>query len=202
MKKLIAMTVALGFCLGFIKAVEAAQLTVTIRPSANYSLTLASATSIDLGTVAMGASTQTVIPATITITSTYANTDISVEGEIAVNWNLDTTSDTIEQDLIAVWAVFTTTNTDTAPTQTGGYFNGSTLASGSDLVGDAARYGGTAGANADLFEANGEADLEDLDNMNPNEQAHLWLWFRMPSVSTSSGEHYIQIIVSASPPQA
>jgi len=108
---------------------------------------------------------------------------------------------------IAAWATFTSVAMSSAPSQTSGYFSGvSPNVDDSDLIEATDRYVGTNGAIDNLYEA-GATDFafKDMDALPPSpdplSQSHLWLYFRMPSASTSSVAQNISVILTALQPQ-
>ena len=69
---------------GVAQAATSDSLTVTITPTASYAVvvTTTPAGFLNLGTVALAASTQTVQPSTITVNSTFAYTGLTLQGQI------------------------------------------------------------------------------------------------------------------------
>ncbi len=131
MKRTLKVLLGLVFGLGLSGAAHAASsdtLTVTITPNAFYSVDIDTGNvSLSLGTVALGASTQTVQPATVTVLSTFALTDLKLQGVITASanaWSFDDVTTSSEADKIATWATFTSVARSSAPTQTSDYFSG------------------------------------------------------------------------------
>ena len=208
-KLLIAAAVGLGLAGSAHAGIPSDSLTVTIRPNAYYAVSIATGEVVmDLGTVALGASTQTVRPATVTIQSTYASTDLTLQGGITSSdvpgtWSFDTSSATLNNNELATWATFTSLARTDAPAQTGSYFNCETLAnSDCDMVTNAARYVGdsASASTSDLYEAVGEADVNDMDALSINEQTHLWLYFRMPPSADDNDPQYVTITLTGVQP--
>src|SRR5688572_69595 len=109
MKRLSKAALALGFALGlYVNNASAADndsLTVTITPNAFYAVDIDTAGIVmNLGSVALSASTQTVMPATVTIQSTYATTDLTLIGAITAPggtaWTFDASSATVNPNEI------------------------------------------------------------------------------------------------------
>src|SRR4051812_1936116 len=76
------------------KAATSDLLTVTITPNASYAVDIDTQNvTLNLGTVALGATVQTMRPSTVTVQSTYASTDLRLQGSIAVGsgqvWSFD-----------------------------------------------------------------------------------------------------------------
>jgi len=199
--------IALVFGLGLISSVQAAQsdsLTVLIQPNVFYDVSIATTDAdLNLGQVALGASTQTVSPATITINSTYLETDLKLDAAInntgaGLSWQFDADTTSQESDFLAAWATFTSTTMGSAPAQGGDIFEGTAPGAGSDVISTTERYVGTSATNgADIFELESTADAIDMDGLNNGDQAHLWLYFRMPSASTDGDVQEINIILTA-----
>jgi hypothetical protein len=206
MKRLITLMIATGLCLGLFKVVHAGDnIVITITPSAYYAVDLATdSVQVDLGTVTMSGSTQTVSPATASITSTYASTDLRIQGSInsvGANWSFDGATGSIEPNSIAAWAVFTSTTRQSAPSQGGGYFSGTSTGAASDLVAATQHYIGTDGTDTDMHEAEGETDLKEMDGMATGQEANLWLFFRMPNSSDDDDPQEITFTLAAGTPQ-
>ena len=211
MKRLIALILAATvFPVAAAHAAEADSLTITVRPNAYYAVEIDTGglTSIDLGTVALGASTQTVHPATVTVQSTYASTDLRLKGGVTSTgfaWQFDDDTGTQEEDRLAAWATFTDVARSSAPPQSGGYFSGTQPGiAGSDVISAANNYVGTGGGTTDLFEANGEFGEKDMDGLppdpDPDAKSHLWLRFRLPSATTDDDPQNITITITATAP--
>src|SRR3954468_23975569 len=100
-KRLAIFILALGIC-GAAKAASTDSITVSVTPNAYYAVDIDTTNvSLNLGSVDLGASTQTVRPSTVTIQSTFANTDLKIQGAITTTvgtpWTFDddtTSSDT------------------------------------------------------------------------------------------------------------
>jgi hypothetical protein len=203
MKSKLKTLLALGFALAMIKSAQAAvsdALTVTITPNAFYAVDIDTANvALDMGTVALGASTQTVRPSTVTIQSTYAQTDLKLQGTIT-GWSFDTNTATNETDNLAVWATFTDIARSTPPAQGGDYFAGTNPgAAGSDVVDTNSRYVGSSVADGtnNLFENNANFDPVDMDGKAPNFQSDLWLNFRLPDSTTNNSAKTVTIMLTA-----
>mgnify|MGYP001620112206 CR=1 FL=1 len=209
-------TLALG--LGLVSTAQAAtttdSLTVTITPNAYYAVAIDTASvSLDLGSVALNAQTATVSPATVTIQSTYATTELDLDGTIASGgtaWTFSADSTTAEQDKLVGWAVFTDTSVASAPAQSDetGHFNGTTQGTASDMFGLGNFAVGNAGGGESRFlsatDAGGYKSMNDMPNNivdNPASRSHLWLRFRLPGSSTSSNAQNITVKLTAKQPQ-
>jgi hypothetical protein len=210
MKNIMKVTLALGLLIGFASLSHAAStdaLTVTIRPNAFYSFTLSTANvGLDLGTIDLGASTQTVSPATVTITSTYLNTDLQLSGFITSGgtaWTFDTNTASNDSNQLQAWAMFSDTSLKTAPVQNADYFRGTTPGSNSCVVDGNSRFLGTsnAGAVANAYEVNSTASgFQDMDGLIASAQSHMWMYFRLPSATTSNQVQNVTLVLTASAP--
>jgi hypothetical protein len=207
-KLLIALAIGMGLAASSHAVGSSDTITVTIRPNAYYAVTITTGDVVmDLGTVNLGASTQTVRPATVTVQSTYASTDLMLRGDIqspgAGDWTFDASSASLNANELAAWATFTSLARTSAPAQTGSYFNCETLAgTDCDLIAAANRYVGSSAGNStsDLYEATGEADDFEMDSLSVNEQSHLWLYFRLPSASDDNDPQYVTITLTGTAP--
>lgn len=186
-------------------------LTVTILPNAYYAVDIDTANvGLDLGTLSMGASTQTVRPSTVSIQSTFATTDLKLQGSIdsaGTPWTFDTSSATVEADSLAAWATFTSVARSSAPSQSGDYFSGTVPgAAGSDMISSSNYYVGSSlsDGTSNLFETNSGFGSKDMDALPPEPnaaaKAHLWLYFRLPNATTSSAAQNISITITAVAP--
>ena len=214
MKRVIKVALLLTFGFGLAAVSHAASsdtLTVTITPNAFYSVDIDTANvALNLGTVGLGASTQTVQPATVTVLSTYLTTDLKLQGAITSNgtpWTFDDVTTSSEADKLAAWATFTSVARSSAPTQTADYFSGTQPGqSDSDVIDATAQFVGTANGVNNLFENNSDFDAKDMDAMAPVPAASgtslLWLYFRLPATTTSSTAQNISITIGAAAPQS
>ena len=207
MKHIKKIVVALAIGLAMAKGVQAATsdaLTITITPNANYAVDIDTTNvALDMGTVSLGASTQTVRPSTVTIQSTFATTDLKVQGFISGGWSFDSNTASTELDNLAVWATFTDIARSSAPAQTGDYFAGTVPgAASSDAVDTSSRYVGSSAGDgtSNLFENNANFDPVDMDGKAPSFQAGLWLYFRLPSATTSNTAKNVTILLTAVTP--
>ena len=201
-------------CIGFAAQVRAAvsdSLTVTITPNAFYAVDIDTANvSLNLGTLALSASTQTVHPSTVTIQSTYATTDLKLQGAIAsagTPWSFDTATASEEADSLAAWATFTSVARSSAPAQGGDYFSGtSTSTASTDLIDTQNRYVGSSvdDGTVNHFENNSDFDSKDMDDLAPHPapaaKSHLWLNFRLPNATTTNNAQNVTITLTAVEP--
>jgi hypothetical protein len=213
MKSLIKKLAVLAVALGLFTQARAAvsdSLTVTITPNAFYAVDIDTTNvSLDLGTVALAASTQTVQPSTVTIQSTYATTDLRLQGAIAsagTPWTFDGDTSSNESDSLQAWGVFTAVARSSAPTQSGGYFSGTQPGvNDSDVISTTNRYVGTQGGVTNQFEADPtDFAFKDMDALVPAPAAsaysHLWLMFKLPSATTATNAQDITITLTAVAP--
>ena len=213
MKRIRKLALALALGLGLAHVSQAAvtdQLVVTITPNAYYSVAIDTANVVlDLGTVALTASTQTVRPSTVTILSTFATTDLRLQGAITsagTPWTFDANTATQELDALAAWATFTSVAHSSAPAQTSGYFSGTQPGvDDSDVISTTNRYVGTQGGVLNQFETDsGDFGFKDMDALAPSPDplaiSHLWLRFRLPLTTTSANAQSITITLTAVAP--
>ncbi len=216
MRRLRAWAAALGIGIGLAVGAQAAtsdSLTVTITPNAYYDVDIDTGSGgLDLGTVNLGQSTWTVRPATVTINSTYAQTDLKLAGQIASGgtaWTFDDNTVTQDQDKLAAWAVFTDTSVAASPTQgSGGAFSGGSPGLDDTDVIDTSQQdvGDTILVQRRFVRSTtalGYKSMEDIPSSAVDPAAsrsHLWLRFRLPSATTSSAPQQITITLTAGGP--
>jgi hypothetical protein len=186
-------------------------LTVTITPNAGYAVDVdTTGVVLNLGTIDLGNSTQTVKPATVTVQSSLSQTDLTLTGAmVSGGWTFDANTATNETDALKAWAVFTDTSVAAAPTQgAGGAFSGTVPdATGSDVVSTSAIDVGTA-ANSDLqmVLTSGTAGYKTMEDLPPSgvdlpaSRSHLWLYFTLPPATTNATAKEIQFTVTAVAP--
>src|SRR5689334_19580721 len=129
MKRILKAALALAFVLGLSHVAHAYNtsdsLTVTIAPNAFYAVDIDTANVVlNLGAVDLGVSTQTVSPSTVTVYSTFATTDLKLQGAIGPTWTFDDVTTSSESNKLAAWATFTSVARSSVPTQTADYFSG------------------------------------------------------------------------------
>lgn len=196
-------------------------LTATIRPNAFYAVDITTGSmteALALGTVNLGASTQTVKPATVTVQSTFNETELTLYGAIdctpaCTPWTFDLDDSAGETNALQAWAVFTDTGTSSPPSKGAGGFSGSVVAANnSDMLDGTPRDIGdpNAGAGAnDKFERDSGAGNKDMDRLPPDSvdagraASHLWLYFELPPAITSDNagdDQRITLTVTAKAP--
>ncbi len=206
MKNATKWTLALALCLGAAKTANAAttgSLTATIRPTAVYALTIDTAATVGalaLGDVGLGASTQTVRPATVTVTSSFAQTELTLQGSTdctpaCTPWTFDDNDTSGESNALQAWAVFTDTGTSLMPSKGGTGFSGAQPGqAGSDMFDSSPRDVGDNDDTFDMFEVDGGAGEKDMDRLpaqvvDPGAAAsHLWLYFELPPAITADND--------------
>ena len=213
-----ALVAALGLLwAGAAQAAPANQdsLTVTVTPIAAYSLTLSTglaANSFALGNVGLGLSTFTVNPATVTITSSYATTGLTLQGLLAGGWTLETGNTALKAlDKLAAWAVFTDTGVSLASTVAGytGAFNGTAANADDSGVLSAVAYGVgnavTVGRRM-FVAATGQPHYKSMFSLPTNvvdaggSMAHLWLKLTLPNTTSINSQQQLTVVVTAAAP--
>lgn len=200
------------------RAGVADSLTVTITPNAGYSLTLSTANvGLDMGTVPLGASTQTVRPSTVTITSSFATTGLRLQGSMSsagTPWTFAQNTAAQGADQLAAWAVFTDTSMSNYAVlgSTGGgstYFVGtSSGVTGSNVIGTVnAPVGTFTGSSSPLFIADvGAAGRKTMASLPPSSvdgpasRAHLWMYFVLPPSTTDGVAKLMTLTLTAGAP--
>jgi hypothetical protein len=196
-------------------ALSTDSLTVTVTPNAAYSLTLSTglaANSFSLGNVNLAASTFTVNPATVTITSSFATTGLTLQGLLTGGWSLETAdTSSLGQDKLAAWAVFTDTGVSLASTVAGlgGAFSGTASnAADSDVLDPTGRSVGNA-ATAPLRDyvlTAGANDSKTMHDLPPSSTdaggaaSHLWLKLTLPPTTSTLAQQSLTVVVTAGAP--
>jgi hypothetical protein len=206
------LTLAALFTAGAAAAATTDSLTVTITPNAQYSVTVTTTPGVvlNLGTVGLNSSTQTVSPSTITVTSSYAKTNLQLNGIMSgtgVPWTFASNTASLSQDQLATWAVFTSTSLSVAPAV--GYFTGTVPgAAGSNVVDTSVRnIGGAGGAGTSLFltPTTASAGYKSMFNIPSNaadlaaSRAHMWMYFNLPPSTTDVNAKLITFVITAGP---
>lgn len=205
---------ALGVLIGLAGTARAGTsdaLTVTITPTAAYSVTVTTTNVVlNLGSVGLNTSTQTVRPSTITVTSSYAQTNLQMQGIMAgagTPWTFASNTASLGNNQLATWAVFTDTSVTVAPAQGANYFVGTVPgAAGSDVVDTTQRnIGGVAGTGLFITGTTGSAGYKQMTNLPPNtvdlpaSRAHLWTYFTLPPTTTDNNAKLVTFVITAGP---
>jgi hypothetical protein len=188
----------------YLPANNTAQITVTIAPRVDRSVTISTdspAGMLDMGMFDLGTnvSTQTVSPATVTVQGTIANTDLWLSAKIEntggnTPWQFDTDSATEESDYIATWVSLTGTDVTSKPTQgVNGCFNGTTPGATSDLVdGSIQRIG-----NGAPLDGRFEDSVTSSNNFAAGTiRRHMWMYFRLPNGTSAADPEKITFILT------
>ncbi len=222
MKKATRWTLALALCLGLAKTASAVEvsdsLTATIRPNAFYAVDIATAGTVEalaLGTVDLAASTQTVSPATVTVQSTFNETELTLIGDITCSgvctpWSFDANDASGETNALQAWAVFTDTGTSVMPAKgAGGFSGGQPGLVNSDMFDGSARDVGDNDDTFNMFERDSGAGNKDMDRLPPDTvdagaaASHLWLNFTLPpaiTVDNAGDDQFITVTLTAKVP--
>jgi hypothetical protein len=189
-------------------------LTIRITPNADYGVTIDTANVgvdggvIDLGAMDLYTSTWTVRPATVTITGTVSKRgaqggqelDVTARILTANGWIFDSTPTTDALggavDELAMFLLMSGTDISVAP-------SGINFAQ----MGDAAEVtdAGAAGTTSLTYRAGGaggtgtkfEFGGTDLDQMSVNDKKHLWMYFRLPSETSTGNAQDIAVTLTA-----
>ena len=193
-----------------------AVLTVRITPNADYGVTIDTAnvfdtgSVLDLGALNLYSSTYTLKPATVTITGTVSkNTGSGLGGQeldvaasilTANGWVFDqspTTDQTSgEVDALAMFLLMSPTTLSEAPsgasfTDAGAAAQVTAAAAGSQT--SLTYRGGGLGGAGTKFEFGGT----DLDQMSVGDKRHLWMYFRLPSETSTGNAQDIAVTLTA-----
>lgn len=217
-KKLMSMIVGVGMLVGGLLmgissevwadslSDNSAAMVLRIIPKVERGVTIstgltAAESFIELGSVDMGASTQTVSPATVTVTGNLATTELDLSAKITGGWvfqNEQVLASTGANQLNA-WMTFTSISTGGAPAQNEEYFrvgsSSSTKLTSPTNEFSATAVGSAGGTGIGKFE-NNEGNDGNMDNIVPDSQRHLWSYFRLPPSTSLTAEQYINVTLS------
>ncbi|MFH1725546.1 MAG: hypothetical protein ABII00_13135 [Elusimicrobiota bacterium] len=207
MKKTWAAIALMGLMLGYAGNVwadanltnDTDQVIITITPNIDRGVEIDTATVVlNLGSLDLYASTQTVSPATVTILGTLSGQELDLTGAITSGgtpWTFDaspTTDQTSgETDKLAAYVLFGDTPwTSAAPG----------AADFADVTAAASYISGTqrAGSNSgDGTKYEWQTDTVDMDNKAPNDQVHMWLFFRLPNWTSTASDQNVTFTLTA-----
>jgi len=183
---------------------DAASITITITPNVDLGVSIDTGNVVmDLGSVDLYGTTQTVRPATVTILGTVSSDGSETTGQelnLALSfvsggtpWGLDATPSTHAVsgglDQLAVYALFSDTGLSIAP-------NGNDFATDNAGFTSTTQRAGGATNNGVLFEKAGSG-AKNMDHQSPGDKAHLWMLFRLPNLTTSGGAQEITLTANA-----
>ena len=181
---------------------NAGAMIVRITPNADRGVLISTGNvNMNLGSVNLGASTQTVNPATVTIQGNMTEAELDLAGSITGGWvfqNFQTLTSTGANQL-NVWAQFTSVSTGLAPSQ--GYESFRIGASSSSKLTawgptfPATTVGIAAGSGVGGFE-NDESGAGDMDSMNPGDTRHLFTYYTLPPTTSITGDQDINFVLS------
>lgn len=181
-------------------------LTVTITPNVQYAVdidTQVNPGGLALGNVDLGASTFTVTVTTVEVQSSISQTDLSISAQvIAGGWSIDGSTAAQEVDGLQGWAVFTDTSVVSAAVaaaQPGAFDDEDVLQATPQNVGSV----GAGPFRHMLSSGSGYKVMEDLPSNladGPASRSHLWLKFRLPSVTSVTAQQSVYVTVIAGAP--
>ena len=215
------LALALGLAWALPKAASAAttdSLTVTVTPNAAYSVTITTTNVVlNLGTVSLSASTQTVKPSTVTVNSSYAATGLKLQGTMGgtgTPWTFAINSAAQTTDQLAAWAVFTDTSvtsyTTLGATGTGSnYFTGTSSGiANTTLVGTGNTGVGNGAASSlpEFIAAAGQTGFKTMASIPSSavdaaaSKAHMWMYFVLPPATTDNNAKLVTFTLTAGAP--
>ena len=176
-------------------------LTIVVTPRYDFGVDITTTpAAMNLGTVDLYASTFTVQPATVTFLGSKAGQELDLSAALSGGWKFDVSPSTWaaggEQDALAVYALFSSTNLAAAPA--GDDFANATAAAGFNVDAQTlgpVRAGGLSGPGA-KYEKQG-AGAVDLDMKNPGDKAHLWFLLRLPSQTSVTAAQNVSVTLTA-----
>ena len=180
---------------------NAAALLVRVTPRVDRGVEISSGdVHLNMGSVDLGASTQTVRPATVTIQGNLTETELDMSGSITGGWSYDNSQafTSTGTNLLNVWATLTSISTASAPAQDDEYFRVGT-SSGAKLTSTNGTFGSTpvglsGSTGFGRFESN--EDAADMDSMIPGAKRHLWIYFTLPPVTSIAADQDVNFVLS------
>jgi len=179
---------------------DAAQLVVSVTPRVDRGIEIDTENvNLDMGLVNLGASTQTVRPATVTIQGNITNIELVLSAQITGGWVFDdNVTASTETDKLGVWAVLKDTTSSAVPSKSGSDFDDAqdAMESATSVFGAtrAGLPGGDTGTN-DRF----EDGTVNMDSLIPGTKRHLWFYFNTPPYTSTAAEQQIQFTISVTP---
>jgi hypothetical protein len=123
-------------------------------------------------------------PATVTINSTLATTELQLDATMSGGWTLGSST---ALDTLQMWTVFTATTVASIPAKSGDNFDDTNdrLVTSAD-VGDAAvKY---------------EDGVTDMDNLAVGAKRHMWVRFTTPATTTNANAKSVYMVLTAEVP--
>ncbi len=188
MKKwLTVMTLAIMVgAVGQLRAAVSDGLTITIQPNAGYAVDIdTTGVTLTFSGQALNMPAYVVLPATVTIESTLATTDLQLDASLSGGWSL--TNSTGIADGLQAWVVFTSTTVSSCPAKSGQNFDDTDdrLQTSRD-VGDAGNY-----YEDGSFEADSQAK---------NQESHMWIRFHTPPSTSDNTDKVLSLTLTAELP--
>ena len=180
---------------------DASQITITITPNIDRGVEIdTSAVTLDLGAVDLFTTAQTVSPATVTILGTLVGQELDLTGVIdggAISWTFDTSPTTIastggESDALAAYILFSDTSLSLAPSAAD-FADGTADAS---FLGTGTQRAGSTSGDGTKHEIQGAGNV-DMDAKAPTDTVHLWIFLRLPSVTTTANAQDVSFTLTA-----
>jgi hypothetical protein len=165
-------------------------LVVTITPRAEYAVDIdTNGVTMDFLSMMLDADGFVVRPATVTIQSTFAYTDLRLDafssaGTGGTPWTLGSSN---ALDTAQVWALFTSTTVMSIPAKGGDYFDdvNDRVTNGNQQAGDTVRF---------------EDGVFDVDSQFAGTKSHFWLRFHVPASVSDNHPKYISLTLTAEQP--
>ena len=190
----------------YISSNNATAMIVRITPNADRGVQISTGNvHLDLGAVDLGASTQTVRPATVTITGNMIECELDLAAAISGGWVFENFQqlDSTGANQLNAWVQFTSVSTGLAPAQDYEYFRVGTT-SGSKITSLTQSFAATAvgiaaGSGVGRFEnneGNASPNPADMDSMTPAAYRHMFTYFRLPPTTSVTGAQDINFTLS------
>ena len=214
MKKLLGLAGVLFLAIGMVKPAHAvyvgdsissnnaAGMVVRITPNADRGVQISTSdVNMNLGTVDLGVSTQTVTPATVTIQGNMSGCELELSASITGGWvfqNFQSRSSTGTNQL-NVWATFTSIATNTIPSTPDDEYFRVGVTSGAKLIALGPTFAATpigliGNSGYGRFETNEPA--ADMDDMIAGYVRHLWTYYTLPPTTSITGQQSINFVLS------
>ena len=204
-RKLLVLLAAVAGLGLWARPAEAANFTITVAPSVSMNVQVTTDTvqwnmagvvnNMTAFSLAGGATDYMVRPATVTVTTAFADTELELNGAVGGGWTLSGNGDNTVLNNVAVTTLLSATSAAGAPVQ-GDYVNG-TGVTGDQLTTGGRRYG-RAGSddatNASQFQSVFGPASENLQN---NDSRHLWVKIVAPTLTSDTTNKTITVNINA-----
>ena len=206
MKGVLALALLLGFGVREAGAANPDTLTITITPTVTLDVTISTSVvlwSVDGGadldiSLTLGTTDFLVRPGTVTLSTTFADTELNVDGiDNMADWAFDTDPLTAEADGLQVYVLFSSNTQQTGPAIAD--FDDGIGVTG-DMVDDlSTRRYGLSGSDDGLNDSQFQSVTfaEATENMQDTGERHIWVRVDMPPATSSTNPQTFSIALTA-----